>query len=135
VIFVAILRRNFNGAGIDERKEELPMEQLEARIESIQRIAGDRYLMTVSVSTCWPPEESVWRDQKLYRLEIDLESSAMTPKDDLQDCFDAHHKFEYSDGLNPKLQRQWKTASLVDGIVDIVFKSHLLQPMGIEERR
>jgi hypothetical protein len=102
------------------------MEQLEARLESVQRVTGDRYIVAVSVSTLWPQEEYVWRDERLYRLEIDLEGSAMTPKDDLQDCFDVHHRFEYSDGLNPRLRRQWKTASLVDGIVDIVFKSRLL---------
>ena len=50
----------------------------------------------------------------------------MTPKDDLQECFDVHHKYEYSDGLNPRLRRQWKTASLMDGIVDLLFKSRLL---------
>jgi hypothetical protein len=104
------------------------MEKLEARLESIQRVTGDRYLVTVWVSTCWPPEESVWRDERLYRLEIELEGTAMTPKDDLQDCFDVHHRFEYSDGLNPRLRRQWKTASLIDGIVDIIFKSRLLIP-------
>jgi hypothetical protein len=100
------------------------MEQMEARVESIHRVASDRYIVTVSVSTGSPPEESLWRDQRLYRLEIDLEESTMTPKDDLQDYFDVYHRFEYSDGLNPRLRRQWKTASLVDGIVDIVFKSH-----------
>lgn len=107
------------------------MEQLEARIESIQRIASDRHLMTISVSTAWPQGESVLRDERWYRLEIDLEERAMTPKDDLQDCFDVHHRFEYSDGLNPRLRRQWKTASLVDGVVDLLFSSRLLIPWSI----
>ncbi len=104
------------------------MEQLEARLESIQRVAGDRYLVTVLVSTHSPLQDFGWHDQRLYRMEVDVEQSTMTPKDDLQDCFDVHHNFEYSDGLNPRLRRQWKTASLVDGIVDIVFKSRLLVP-------
>ena len=110
------------------------MEQLEARLESIQRVDGDLYLATISVSTDSPHADFKRPDHRLYRLEIDVDGRAMTPKDELQECFDVHHEFEYSDGLNPKLRRQWKTASLIDGIVDILFKSHLLQPMGIEER-
>lgn len=107
------------------------MEQLEARLESIQRVDGDLYLVTISVSTDLPREAFGRPDQRFYRLEIDVDGSTMTPKEDLQECFDVHHKFEYSDGLNPRLRRQWKTASLIDGIVDLLFKSHLLIPWSI----
>ncbi|MGH7826435.1 MAG: hypothetical protein ACREQ7_14825 [Candidatus Binatia bacterium] len=106
------------------------MEQLEAQLESIQRVAGDRYVVVVSVSTR-PPEGTGRPDERLYRMEVDVEGSSMTPKDDLQECFDVYHKFEYDDGLNPRLRRQWKTASLVDGVVDLLFKSRLLIPWSI----
>lgn len=102
------------------------MEQLEARLESIQRVDGDLYLVTISVTTDWPHENSRPPDQRLFSLVIDLDQRSMTPQDDLQEYFDVHYKFETSDGLNPRLRRQWKTASLVDGIVDIIFKSRLL---------
>lgn len=104
------------------------MEQLEARLEFIQQVADDRYLASISVSTGLPQQDLGRRDQRLYRMEVDVEESTMTPKDDLQKCFEVYHRFEFSDGLNPRLRRQWKTASLVDGIVDILFKSHLLIP-------
>ncbi len=102
------------------------MEQLEARPESLQGIEGDAYLATISVSTDWPYDIRNRPDKRLYTLEIDVERQTMTPKDKLQECFDVHHKFEYSYGLNPKLRRQWKTTSLIDGIVDRIFKSRLL---------
>jgi hypothetical protein len=107
------------------------MEHLEARLESIERIEGDLYVATVSVSTHWPYETPRQPDRRLYTLEIDLERRSMKPRGELQECFDVHYRFEHSHGLNPKLRRQWKTASLVDAIVDLLFRSRLLIPWSL----
>lgn len=111
------------------------MEQLGARLETIQRVDGDLYLATLSVITCWPTEDFEGVDQRTYRVvEIDTDGRTMTPKDDLQECFDVHHKFEYGYGLNPKLRRQWKTASLIGGIVRSPFQVRPARSLGPSAR-
>ena len=50
----------------------------------------------------------------------------MIPDDDLSECMDVYHEYEYDDGLNPALRRQWKTGSLADAIASRTFESSLL---------
>ncbi len=106
------------------------MERLEARIESAQRLGSDDYLVTFLIFM-WTPEHDAPREF-IYRAKVDIESRNMEPIDELRECFDVYHRLEFSDGLNPRLRRQWETASWVDGIVDILFRSHLLIPWSTE---
>lgn len=48
--------------------------------------------------------------------EMLLDGNGMAPLDDLEACFEVYHEYDYDEGLNPRLRRQWKTANLGDQI-------------------
>jgi hypothetical protein len=109
------------------------MEQFEARIERLEYSPKDIFLLEIVVSPI--PKRAPGRGKPIhYTIELDPGAPGgptMTPKGELQDCFDVYHRYEYDDGLNPKLRRQWHTACLADQIVHCLFNSGALREIRL----
>lgn len=109
------------------------MEQFEVRIERLQYSPKEIFLLEVVVSPI--PKRAAGRGKSVhYSIELDPGAPGgptMTPKGQLQDCFDIYHRYEYDDGLNPKLRRQWHAACLIDQTVDLLFKSGALRKLQL----
>lgn len=112
------------------------MEEFEFRITNIKIITPDEIEISINV---WDineattilenltdeneSKEKIMRVEK-YNFTICPISYTMEPyeKCELEECFDIYSKYEYSDNLNPRLRRQWKTANIVDNLTSYFFK-------------
>lgn len=64
---------------------------------------------------------------RIYTMTIskDNEGYSMMPDDELEECMEILHEYEYSDNLNPTLRRKWKTATIADNIAYSLFTSNI----------
>lgn len=48
----------------------------------------------------------------------------------VDEVMDVYYKYEFSNNLNPKLRRLWKTGKLIDNIVSKIIFSKILETFG-----
>ena len=112
------------------------MEELEFRITNIKIITEDEIEISINV---WDKEEVTTILENLSNENESSEKAMMVAnysfticpltytmthckECELEECFSIYNKYEYSENLNPRLRRQWKTANIVDNLTAFFFK-------------
>jgi hypothetical protein len=107
------------------------MEQYQCIVEGITRSSDTTYLVNVLVTRRVELTDSETTLSQIYRLELDIATSSMSPVDELGDCFAVYSDHEDGSVLNPRLRRQWYTACAVDQLVGQIFSTGVLQPTTV----
>lgn len=68
-----------------------------------------------------------------YIITITNNTMAPSKNNELEECMEVYHKYEYTDSLNPVLRRQWKTGLLIDNFAYKIITSGILNKMTSEE--
>ena len=70
---------------------------------------------------------------KTYIININENELSFPGDSELHEAMEVAHEYEYSNNLNPKLRRLWKTASLIDEIAYRLINSGVLTKISEDE--
>jgi len=70
---------------------------------------------------------------KTYIININENVLSFPEDSEIHEAMDVVHEYEYSNNLNPKLRRLWKTASLIDEIAYRLINSGVLTKISEDE--
>ena len=70
---------------------------------------------------------------KTYIININENELSFPGDSEIHEAMEVVHEYEYSNNLNPKLRRLWKTASLIDEIAFRLINSGVLSKISEDE--
>ena len=70
---------------------------------------------------------------KTYIININENELSFPEDSEIHEAMEVVHEYEYSNNLNPKLRRLWKTASLIDEIAFRLINSGVLTKISEDE--
>jgi hypothetical protein len=70
---------------------------------------------------------------KTYAIHLNGNALSFPEGSEIHEVMEVFHAYEFSNNLNPKLRRQWKTGSLIDEIAYRIFSSGILDKICEDE--
>lgn len=70
---------------------------------------------------------------KTYIINIDENELSFPQGSEIHEAMEVLHEYEYSNNLNPKLRRLWKTAALIDEIAFRLINSGILTKISEDD--
>jgi len=116
------------------------MDEFKGKISKIELLSKDEYKITLDVFNDSEIEEILdfENEQSNFILhgnnyEFIIDKGSMKPVGDAEECMNVYQVHETPENLNPRLKRQWLTASIIDDISYNLITNDILKTYSTEE--